>query len=143
MYTNWKCSFIQEDDKLKDWRQICEDFEIEVVTDTDSDGEETKKEKKKKKHTRISSDSDTCEETQLMKKNKIISDSSDSEAKKGEKISEIDVEAQLHIPIYVSEGHFKCPACDFFGKSMGKDYSHMVYAHGMTNFTCDYCIFTT
>ena len=91
MYTNWRCSFIQEDDELKDWRLICEDFDIEVVTDMESeicymyssdDGEEMKKEKKKKKCNRISSDSDTDEETQPMKKNKIISDSSDSEAKR-------------------------------------------------------------
>ena len=34
MYTNCKCSFIQEDDEPTDWREICEDFDIEVVTDT-------------------------------------------------------------------------------------------------------------
>ena len=78
-----------------------------------------------------------------MKKNKNISDSSDSEAKEGEKKSEIDIAAQLRKPIYVSEGHFKCPDCDFLGKSSGKVYSHMADAHGMANFTCDYCNFTT
>ena len=166
MYTNRKCSFIQEDDEPTDWREIGEDFDMEVDTDMESDicynyssddGEETKKEKKKKKCNRISSDSDTNEETQLMKKNKIISDSSDSEAKEGEKKTEIDivseanegekkseiVAVQLRKPTYVTNGKFKCPDCDFVGKSTGKVYSHMVDAHGMANFTCDYCKFTT
>ena len=165
MYTNCKCSFIQEDDKPTDWREICEDFDIQVVTDTESDicdnytgndGEEMKKEKNKKKCNRISSDSDTDEETQPMKKNKIISDSSDSEvkegeksaidavseAKEGEKKSEI-VAAQLRKPTYLTDGRFKCPNCDYVGKSTGKVYSHMADSHGMAYFTCEYCTFTT
>ena len=165
MYTNSKCSFIQEFDKPTDWREICEDFDIQVVTDTESDicdnytsndGEEVKKEKNKKKRNRISSDSNTDEETQLMKKNKIISDSSDSEVKEGEK-SEIDivseakegekkseiVAAQLHKPTYLTDGKFKCPVCDYLGKSTGKVYSHMADSHGMAYFTCEYGKFTT
>ena len=165
MYTNCKCSFIQEDDEPTDWREICEDFEIQVVTDTDSDicnnytgndEEEMKKEKNKKKCNRISSDSETDEETKPMKKNKIISDSSDSEVKQGEK-SEIDIvseakegekkseifAAKLRKLTYLTDRKFKCPDCDFVGKSTGKVYSHMVDAHGMANFTCDYCKFTT
>ena len=165
MYTNCKCSFIQEDDEPTDWREICEDFEIQVVTDTDSDicdnytsndEEEMKKEKNKKKCNRISSDSKTDEETKPMKKNKIISDSSDSEVKEGEK-SEIDIvseakegekkseifAAKLRKLTYLTDGKFKCPDCDYVGKSTGKVYSHMTDAHGMANFTCDYCKFTT
>ena len=128
---------------------ICDNY-------TGNDGEEMKKEKNKKKCNRISSDSDTDEETKPMKKNKIISDSSDSEVKEGEK-SEIDVVSktkegerkseivavQLHKPTYLADGKFKFPDCNYMGKSTGKVYSHMADAHGMANFTCDYHKFTT
>ena len=91
-----------------------------------------------------------------MKKNKIISDSSDSEVKEGEK-NEIDIVSEakegekkseiaavkLCKPTYLTDGKFKCPDCDYVGKSMGKVYSHMADVPGMANFTCDYCKFTT
>ena len=91
-----------------------------------------------------------------MKKNKIISDSSDNEAKEGEK-SEIDivsearegekkseiVAAQLRKLTYLTNGKFKCPNCDYVGKSTGKVYSHMADSHGMTYFIGEYCKFTT
>ena len=38
---------------------------------------------------------------------------------------------------------YKCPLCNYMGKSFGKIDSHMVMQHGYEKFTCDYCKFST